>query len=422
MRYGVLYVPPIMSAQERDFINIGDAVQTVAILYLYEQMGIPREDVLRININEISSYTGEYVVLPININLSANWLVNIFPLPPHIIPVFLGLSYFTAEKLPRILVDYFQCYSPIGCRDESTLNLMRENGIQAYLFGCITSILPQYAGQGSTQKNIFFVDVPYSFEKYAQKCLGKTGYESIKRVSHIYWDCKNAEPEYLENQTQNLLARYCLEASVVITSRLHCMSPCMAMGVPVIPVTDNISPRMGWIDHYLKIYTPQNYGEINWAGQVVSYEDQKSKLLDVAKKRVLVTVKKYAQIFELSYILETRERSEYGNYYKEVLKRLPAQRRQNLKYALWGSGQIGINVYQVISRMYPDSTLVTVIDSYCEGTFRGIEIQKPDVLFEMEDVYIFITTTSGEACARKFLKSLNKLENQDFLSMATSAG
>ena len=51
-----------------------------------------------------------------------------------------------------------------------------------------------------------------------------------------------------------------------------------------------------------------------------------------------------------------------------------------MEYIIWGSGQIGINVYQKISEIYPDSRLIAVVDSYCEGTFFGVPIQKPDVL------------------------------------------
>lgn len=81
-----------------------------------------------------------------------------------------------------------------------------------------------------------------------------------------------------------------------------------------------------------------------------------------------------------------------------------------------------MNVYQVISSMYPNSKLRAVVDSYCVGDFFGIPIEKPDILNADTEEYVFITTTSGEKCAREKLELLGKREIDDYLSMATTAG
>ena len=95
-----------------------------------------------------------------------------------------------------------------------------------------------------------------------------------------------------------------------------------------------------------------------------------------------------------------------------------------MEYIIWGSGQIGINVYQKISEIYPDSRLIAVVDSYCEGTFFGVPIQKPDVLKKSKrgGGYVFIATTSGEEYARSYLDSIGRAEVRDYLSMATITG
>lgn len=421
MKYGVLVVTSLTAQPDRNMANIGDAIQTEAILYLYEQMGIQRKDVLKIDINQVNQYEGEYMILPININLSLNWIVNIFPLPSHIIPVFLGLSYFSAEDFPQGLADYFRCYAPIGCRDEFTLNLMRRNHIPAYLFGCVTAVLPR-RWSCLSKKKVLFVDVPDSFEKHYSNMNILQG--DIENVSHILRGPETSDYEYLEQTARTLLERYCQEASVVVTSRLHCMSPCMAMGVPVIPVTDNISPRMSWIDRFLEIYTPETFCEINWQGQEVFYEEHKRRMVNIAIERIQSACAKYTPIMDWSYFLESRKKSDYGNYYRAVLKKLPQSRKDHLEYIIWGSGQIGINVYQKISEIYPDSRLIAVVDSYCEGTFFGVPIQKPDVLKKSKrgGGYVFIATTSGEEYARTYLDAIGRAEVRDYLSMATITG
>ena len=293
MKYGVIVVTPVSSNEDRNFINMGDMIQAEAIIYIYEKMGIKRSDIVAIELKDINHYNGEYLILPININLSFNWIIDIFPLPPHIIPVFFGLSYFSADRFSQELIDYFRLYAPIGCRDEFTLNIMRKHAIPAYLYGCVTAVLPA-CNKIKQGDKIFFVDVPESFEKFSREKCGELSGEII-RTSHIRSEADVLDKNYIEKITRELLNRYQNEAKLVVTSRLHCMAPCMAMGIPVVPVTDNISPRMGWIDRYLKIYTPETYSLISWQGQTVSYENIKKQMLDIAIRKITEVEEKFGR-------------------------------------------------------------------------------------------------------------------------------
>lgn len=420
MKYGVITVKPVSEQMDRAFVNLGDTIQTEAVIYIYQLMGIKNEDIVRIDLCEINSYSGEYVVLPININLSSNWIVNIFPLPNRIIPVFIGLSYFTADKFSNELAEYFRRFAPIGCRDEATLETMRENGIEAYLYGCITATLPRDEDRIGGNK-IFCVDVPKSFSDWASNKLEKCGYE-VEIVSHIQSSPLFHDATYMEKVTNDLLEKYKKEAKVVITSRLHCMSPCMAMGIPVIAVSDNISHRMGWIDRFLNIYSPETYDSIDWNGQTVEYELVKKKMIDIAIRKIQSTVKKYEEMADLSYFYETREKAPYGNYFLSRLEFVPENKKEKFEYIIWGAGQIGMNTCRVVKQKFPNSRLKAVVDSYCEGTFQGIPIQRPDIITTDTKEIILITTTSGEACARAKMSELGKVENIDYISMATTAG
>ena len=297
---------------------------------------------------------------------------------------------------------------------------MRSHAIPAFLYGCVTAILP---ARDFTQggKKVFYVDVPESFEVYCRE-NSKELSKNIIRLSHICGEERIFDQQYIKKITQELLKLYREEAGLVVTSRLHCMSPCMAIGIPVIPVTDNISPRMGWIDRFLKIFTPENYSSIEWEGQVVCYEKTKALMLDIAIKKIMEVEKRFGEQADLSYYYETRDKSCYGNFYWRILKELPEERKGFLEYILWGAGQIGMNAQQVIHEAFPNSRLKAVIDSYCTGTFFGVPILKPESLKDYEKEYIFITTHSGEKCARKFLESLGKKEKEDFLCMSTTTG
>ena len=314
MKYWVLVVTPLKE-RETDFINIGDMIQTMAVLDLYREMGVKNDDIVLIDFNNVNEYKGEYVLLPININLSLNWIMNIFPLPYNIIPVFLGLSFFSSEKLPNNVIDYFRRYEPIGCRDEATMDMLRSNGVLAYLFGCVTSVLPIRKTKGN---KIFLVDVPDSFLEYAKGFIEENK-EDVVYLSHITNEGDVYSLKGALKIAEDRMELYKREARLVISSRLHCICPCAASGIPVIPVTDNISPRMGFLDKYIHYFTPKNYNEISWDGINVDIEDLKRMMRNLAINKINKTVEMYKDEADLSYLYEIRDKSEYNNYYREKL-------------------------------------------------------------------------------------------------------
>lgn len=72
------------------------------------------------------------------------------------------------------------------------------------------------------------------------------------------------------------------EATLVITSRLHCAVPCIAMGIPVILVKNSFDERFSWVDKYIPFYTPDKYKDIDWSPTILNIEDQKQMILRMA--------------------------------------------------------------------------------------------------------------------------------------------
>ena len=422
MKYGLLMTSVLKERKEEQCMNMGDMMQTLAIASIYERMGIPEDQIVEIGINDIMEYDGDYMILPININLSLNWCTNIFPLPAKILPVFIGLSYFSATDFPNSLREYFHAWAPIGCRDESTLHLMRRHRIPAYLFGCISATLPRRT-QAPQNGKVFFVDVPDSLLPYIPKelCLESESF------SHIYRGDAFLHLENVKAAGLQLLKKYRDEASLVVTARLHAMAPCLAMGIPVVAAVENCSPRMAWIDRLIPLYTRPEYAKIDWYPSSVNYEEMKEIMVKVAIGRIKHTAEKYQDVLKVSYFFESRKKAEYGNFYREILRQLTEPADSPFEYILWGAGQIGMNVYEILCESYPKSKMVGVIDSFCEGKFFGLEIQKPDKLQSLlqagKKKYVFITTTSGEACALEKLVQLGKtVVGRDYLSFATKNG
>ncbi len=416
MKYAVLIIPPI---NERRLINLGDGFQMEAFLQVYESMGIPREEVVKIGIKEAVDYDGEPVILPVNVNLSLNWLVDIFPLSPNIYPVFIGFSYFAAAKLPDHMLDYLKIYQPIGCRDEFTLNLMRKNGIQAYLYGCITATLDKIELKGS---KVILADVPPAVE---EKCCSVFGRDNCISISHIVPSDAFNDNQVFYDKTLEWLEFYKKEAKLVVMARMHSMSPCMAMGIPVIPVVENISPRMAWIDKFLSIYTVEDVDKIDWSagGQTVDYEDIKRKMRGIAVKRIRESYDKYKDLADMDYFYKDRKKACYGSKYLSELKKLEQKKLTNMRFAIWGCGQIGMNFCDVMKEHYPYSELVMPVDSFCTGDFKGKRISGPDDIRGLdEDVFIFITSYGGRHEIKKYLDGIGKKEGIHYMDMSSTSG
>ncbi len=412
MKYGVIGFSCLR--EDRMFVNIGDWFQSIAILEQYKKMDIKEEDVIIIDINELNNYNGEYVILPININLSHNWIIDILPLPPKIIPVFIGLSYFSATKLSDKLIEYFREFSPVGCRDESTLKLMRQYGISSYLYGCITLTLP--TREENHADKIYCVDMPDVLSDYFPKEIRNS---EIINISHIYKDDKaiNSYHSAIE-----LLSQYATDAKLVITSRMHSIAPCLGMGIPVIAAVENCSPRFGGLDKFINIYTPETFENINWTPDIVNLDQAKKIMEEHFRRTVRKYEDKYKTILDFSYYLETREKSNYGSHYKSSLKKIPFGKDDSFEYAIWGTGQVGIGVYEAMKEHYPKSQMVMAIDSFCKGEFFGLEINQPYKLLENKDAYILIASYSGEKEIVNYLKNNNYVEFDHYLKLGTTTG
>ena len=157
-------------------------------------------------------------------------------------------------------LSYLKKYEPIGCRDTNTFNLLRSNGVQAYLSGCLTLTLGN-SYRHNPGNDILFVDVLFKYptlksvfksfnsfqkslttgeflllgkqQKLIQKIFGNHTIRSAKQITHHYsCDLFPTETSRFE-LAENTLKQY-EKAKLVITSRIHCALPCLSMGTPVI--------------------------------------------------------------------------------------------------------------------------------------------------------------------------------------------
>lgn len=408
MKYAIVsYERKYLCLNGRDTQNVGDWMQTIAMEFLYKEWGV--KDYIFISRNDASKYEGEYVILPYN---GFNTLVDrvgyktrTFPLSPKIIPVFFSMHFhdhFMPEEMKKQLIQF----APIGCRDEETLENMRSHGIMAYLSGCITALLPRRSSNPIIQNKILLVDAPVGIENYMPKYL----LERTEYYSHMFPINRTTGSHYMTEEesketycyTRNLLEYYRDNAALVITSRLHVASPCMAMGIPVILARNDFDGRYAWIDKYLPLYTKENWDKINWNPQPIEYEKEKNILKEILRKELTTAYENYKEIYGISEFYENRERIEYNRRIKIALQNLKIQGSHF--YALWGVVKNTLLLKNVIEKELPNLHLEKVYDLSVEGKFEGITIEKPDKIDKDNDFIYFIVARKARTTAEKSLE------------------
>ena len=114
----------IHRSSDECYLNWGDHIQILAIDYIYQLMRIPMQDIIRIPFDELQTYNGEQVILPINFLLFLPFRKDGALFSPKIHPVFLGAA-FSGMSFSDQTKQYFQKYAPIGCRDENIYNIFK---------------------------------------------------------------------------------------------------------------------------------------------------------------------------------------------------------------------------------------------------------------------------------------------------------
>jgi hypothetical protein len=225
MRYGLL---------SYDTTNLGDEIQSIAA-----QQFLPSTDVLidRDQLNLPPDTGGERCKIILNgwhTHRPENW-------PPSDLLDALLVSFHitdevnrenTSKRKPSEMlfegknIDYLRAHAPIGSRDLWTRDLLKKKNIEAYFSGCMTLTLG--TGQPALRHDyVCAVDLAKPVLKQLQKRI------SSRIVTTTHEDTIPAPFEQRVARAKRLLGIYA-HAKSVVTSRLHCALPCLALGTPVL--------------------------------------------------------------------------------------------------------------------------------------------------------------------------------------------
>lgn len=386
-------------------INIGDHAQILAIDHLYQQMGIPSNEIVYIEYYDLMDYDGEYVVLPINlVFFNAYYGERDLIFSPKIIPVFLGIHAINGSYNEREL-DYFRRYSPIGCRDIRTLSIFRKKNVDAYMYGCTTLTLPRRENNRPEYTKVYIVDTPKSLDAYIPtEIASKAEYLSQEIYGNIEEWLRGENCATLKDYMKRRLALYRDTAALVVTSRLHCAAPCIAMGIPTIFACEEYIYTYAPLERYIPIYTREHFQDIDWYPNAADYEVMKKKLLSFAIERIRDTYNKYHARYEISEFYEQGVSKDFRDSYTWRLAKYGREhweKEEEICYMVWGVTQITEGICEYMDQEYPNAKLVGVIDDYRNLNYRGLNSIKSDKISEYPNCYFIATGNSSSSAAQK---------------------
>lgn len=254
---------------QNPMFNIGDYVQAIAARQFCasESYGYVDRELL-------NKYEGDKTKVIMN-----GWFMFTDNWPPsdQIDPLFVAFHINSSADeilLSKESIEYLKKHEPIGCRDYRTRDILLKKGVDAYFSACLTLTLGLTYRNSGNGTEYYIVDpvVEPSFKLRDICSYIWTFISKPQKVLKIYRKVQNKQimtlskvivflsqyrklisedillqahypSVYVKNSFENedqkfVYADECLNryanAKLVITSRIHCQMPCIAMNTPVL--------------------------------------------------------------------------------------------------------------------------------------------------------------------------------------------
>lgn len=144
-------------------------------------------------------------------------------------------------------------YGPIGCRDRATRDFLKAHGVDAYYSSCLTMGFYQRKPSPGAN-NTVILDLQPSFMRYLPEEIKATATKPTHCL--LYRNDPAALVSSLDffAQSRALIDYYRTKAKLIITSRIHGTLPALALGIPVIFMSDCTDQRMDMMKFLIKQY------------------------------------------------------------------------------------------------------------------------------------------------------------------------
>ena len=239
-----------------DTRNIGDEIQSLAAKRFLPEVDyyINRDNIdssIHDPSNTVKFIANGWYLEPSVVDNKKHWP----PTSSNLLPLFISMHLdptkaYKLFKKPSS-IDYLKKHSPIGARDLSTQKFLESLNVPTYFSGCMTlTLLPD--PKISKSNYVLAVNVNNKIiETMAQRTK-----RPIIKIDTLH-------AGILSTQERFKIAQYYLtlyqSAHCVVTTRLHTMLPCLALGTPVIAITTDDKNRFSGLIELTNSYSEQEF-------------------------------------------------------------------------------------------------------------------------------------------------------------------
>lgn len=225
--------------------NLGDYIESLAVINIYKKIvekikGKKYSNILFLNLimdNKISGFNfvfikrdnmsdpTQYMGLENVITVMSGWWMHPlspegdidFNIPSNVIPIFTSIHLSNKKLLSSQCIETLSRYGNIGCRDDYTLNLLKEHNVSCFLSGGISSSIDFFEWENSSNQILYVdtkKDLSYGYKK-----------------THNHQELKKLNPRDCLSKALLYLKLYS-NSKFVKTSKVQPFLACMSMGVP----------------------------------------------------------------------------------------------------------------------------------------------------------------------------------------------
>lgn len=256
----------IATYSNRFTTNIGDAIQENAI---YDAVKTVLPDAMITKIPRDYWRDSGFCAL----NLMQGWFGKERSIP---VGAKLWLGTHFAKALKEVVKEDPPQDGDFGARDLDTFAIVP----RAYLSRCYSLTLPRRTCL-SKKGRVILTNIPIKWERFIPQEL----LDGCMRVTHHY------EGPDMSAAARELIARYREEAALVITCKVHCAAPCVAMGIPTIAISESRegAARMSFLEDIIKVWSEQELcnGDVEWNPKVPDIETLKIRMLENLRLSIL---------------------------------------------------------------------------------------------------------------------------------------
>lgn len=435
----------------RKMSNIGDQVQKIGFVNALRMHSI--------NIDEYPTLYGydERPSEPVSYiaygYYDYNYGLKLFPIGENENPIFLSM-HCADEKRVGDFESIADRIPFVGCRDYATYEFFKRNmpHVPCFMSGCF-SLIQEKRDSNIKGNKYYLVDIDDELRRYIPKEI----LNNCDEMTHdnYFFNCdnemadKNADEfvrEWLEKLKKN--------AKLVITSRLHCALPCVAMGIPVVVARgyrDN-TDRYSGFEKLFHVYMPDEYSQINWEPEVKDIEHIKAAIADNvaiafnAIKDNLIYDKTFVEDFILrwkeihnffyptkyepffvgtsaGYLSHSQKLKFLSSGESSIIKFITQKDLSQCTLVIYGAGDRGkyfVNRYEE-EMCFFKKTIYVDGDENKQGTeYVDIPIESPDILKREKDVVIIIAvdqyySRAGREISKWLANEVGLLEGIDFM-------